>query len=105
MLERVCTEATLLVTDTRCFWTGNGKRQTAVCDWQDQIKKVFDLAGISSGMGNAVSHRFRDTFGCGITFNWRADRTVVRSIGASECSRYREALQPLGALAPRAARS
>src|SRR5205807_484618 len=55
-------EATPRVTDTRYFWSGNGKRQTAVCDWQGKLKHVFDLAGISKGMGNAVSHRFRDTF-------------------------------------------
>lgn len=55
-------EATPRVTETNYFWSGNGKRQTAVCDWQGKIKNVFDLAGISKGMGNAVSHRFRDTF-------------------------------------------
>jgi integrase/recombinase XerD len=55
-------EATPRVTETRYFWSGNGKRQTVVCDWQDKIKKVFDLAGISKGEGNAVSHRLRDTF-------------------------------------------
>jgi len=55
-------EATPRVTDTRYFWSGQGKRQTAVGDWQEKIKKVFDLAGISKGLGNAVSHRLRDTF-------------------------------------------
>jgi integrase/recombinase XerD len=55
-------EATPRVTDTRYFWSGQGKRQTAVGDWQAKIKKVFDLAGISKGLGNAVSHRLRDTF-------------------------------------------
>lgn len=48
--------------NTRYFWSGQGKRQTAVGDWQGKIKKVFDLAGISKGLGNAVSHRLRDTF-------------------------------------------
>jgi Phage integrase family len=32
------------------------------CDWQGKIKNIFDLAGISKGLGNAISHRFRDTF-------------------------------------------
>jgi len=50
------------VTDTRFFWSGQGKRETAVCDWQDKIKGVFDLAGIVKGLSNAVSHRLRDTF-------------------------------------------
>jgi integrase/recombinase XerD len=55
-------EATPRVTDTNYFWSGIGKRETAVCDWQGKMKNVFDLAGISKGVGNAVSHRFRDTF-------------------------------------------
>ena len=50
------------LTDTRYFWSGNGKLETAVCDWQGRIKEVFDLAGIKKGEGNAMSHRFRDTF-------------------------------------------
>lgn len=55
-------EATPRVTDTRYFWSGQGKRQTATGDWQAKIKKAFDLAEISKGLGNAVSHRLRDTF-------------------------------------------
>jgi integrase/recombinase XerD len=55
-------DATPRVRDTRYFWTGQGKRQTAIGDWQEKIKKVFDLAKISKGLGNAVSHRLRDTF-------------------------------------------
>lgn len=55
-------EATPRVTDTRYFWSGHGKRETAVCRWQMRLKKIFDLAGVSKGEGNAISHRFRDTF-------------------------------------------
>jgi integrase/recombinase XerD len=55
-------EATPRVTDTRYFWSGNSKRETAVCDCQMKLKKVFDLAEISKAGGNAISHRFRDTF-------------------------------------------
>lgn len=55
-------EATPRMTDTRYFWSGQGKRETAVCRWQMRLKKVFDLAGVSKGEGNAISHRFRDTF-------------------------------------------
>ncbi len=54
------------VTDKHFFWTGNGKRQTAVGDWQGRLKEVFDAAGISKGEGNAVSHRLRDTFAVGL---------------------------------------
>jgi site-specific recombinase XerD len=55
-------EATPRVTDTRYFWSGNSKRESVICHWQMRLKKVFDLAGISKGLGNAVSHRLRDTF-------------------------------------------
>jgi integrase/recombinase XerD len=55
-------EATPRVTETRFCWSGQGKRQTAVCDWQAKIKEVFDLAGIAKGLSNTVSHRLRDTF-------------------------------------------
>jgi integrase/recombinase XerD len=55
-------EATPRITDTRYFWSGQGKRETVVCHWQMRLKKVFDLAEVSKGEGNAISHRFRDTF-------------------------------------------
>lgn len=50
------------VTDTRFFWSGAGKLEHAVCDWQGKIKDAFDAAGIVKGLSNAVSHRLRDTF-------------------------------------------
>jgi integrase len=40
------------------FWTGNGKLQTAVADWQGRLKDLFDDAKIQKGH----AHRFRDTF-------------------------------------------
>jgi integrase/recombinase XerD len=55
-------EATPRITDTRYFWSGQGKRETVICHWQMRLKKIFDLAGVSKGEGNAISHRFRDTF-------------------------------------------
>jgi integrase/recombinase XerD len=55
-------EATPRITDTRYFWSGQGKRETVICHWQMRLKKVFDLAEVSKGEGNAISHRFRDTF-------------------------------------------
>jgi integrase/recombinase XerD len=55
-------EATPRMTDTRYFWSGQGKRETVICHWQMRLKKVFDLAEVSKGEGNAISHRFRDTF-------------------------------------------
>lgn len=55
-------EATPRVTDTRYFWSGQSKRESITGLWEKRLKKVFDLAGVSKGQGNAVSHRFRDTF-------------------------------------------
>jgi integrase/recombinase XerD len=55
-------EATPRMTDTQYFWSGQGKRETVICHWQMRLKKVFDLAEVSKGEGNAISHRFRDTF-------------------------------------------
>jgi integrase/recombinase XerD len=54
-------EATPRATDARYFWSGQGKRQTVIGDWQGKIKKFY-LAEISKGLSNAVSHRLRDTF-------------------------------------------
>jgi integrase len=68
-------EATPRVTDTRYFWSAQGQQQTAIGDWPAKIKKVFDLAGISKGLGNTVSHRLR------------------------QHARDRAALQPVGTLA------
>ena len=54
--------ATPRVTPKLYFWTGQGKLETAVKDWQGRLREIFDLAGVSKGEGNAVAHRFRDTF-------------------------------------------
>lgn len=40
------------------FWSGNGKLQTAVTDWQGRLKEVLDDANMQDGH----AHRFRDTF-------------------------------------------
>jgi integrase/recombinase XerD len=50
------------VTSKLYFWTGQGKLETAVKDWQKKLRVIFDLAEVSKGDGNAVAHRFRDTF-------------------------------------------
>jgi integrase/recombinase XerD len=55
-------DATPRVTPTRYFWSGEGKRDSVTCHWQMRLKKVFDSAEVSKGQGNAISHRFRDTF-------------------------------------------
>jgi integrase/recombinase XerD len=40
------------------FWTGNGKLQTAVTDWQGRLQQVFKEAKIVGGH----AHRFRHTY-------------------------------------------
>jgi site-specific recombinase XerD len=40
------------------FWSGNGKPQTAVTDWQGRLRDLFDDANLQGGH----AHRFRDTF-------------------------------------------
>lgn len=59
-------EETPRVTEKNYFWSGNGKRETAVCDYQERIKNLFAAAGIVKGLSNAVSHRLRDTFATGL---------------------------------------
>lgn len=54
-------EATPRMTETHYFWTGQAKRESVVGHWQN-LKKIFDMAEVSKGQGNAISHRFRDTF-------------------------------------------
>jgi integrase/recombinase XerD len=55
-------EATPRVTGERYFWSGQSKRESIAGLWEKRLKKAFERAGISKGQGNAVSHRFRDTF-------------------------------------------
>jgi integrase/recombinase XerD len=44
------------------FWsTGTGKEQSAVTNWQHDLRQLFKDAGITSA-GNMLSHRLRDTF-------------------------------------------
>lgn len=43
------------------FWSGNGLVSSTVTHWQDDLRKLFKAAGITS-KGNMLSHRLRDTF-------------------------------------------
>jgi integrase/recombinase XerD len=44
------------------FWDGKVQKHSAVNDYGDYLREVFDKAGIPRGNGMMLSHRFRDTF-------------------------------------------
>jgi integrase len=55
-------EAVPRVTTKNYFWSGESKRASIAGLWEKRLKDLFDFARVSKGQGNAVSHRFRDTF-------------------------------------------
>ena len=55
-------ETTPRITAKNYFWSGESKRESIAGLWEKRLKNLFDLAGVPKGQGNAVSHRFRDTF-------------------------------------------
>jgi integrase/recombinase XerD len=55
-------ETTPRITTKNFFWSGRCKRESIAGLWEKRLKKLFDLAVVSKGQGNAISHRFRDTF-------------------------------------------
>lgn len=47
------------------FWSGNGKKKTAVADWQRSYRRLFKLAELKNADGTlkrCYPHMFRDTF-------------------------------------------
>jgi len=71
----------------------------------EAAQRTFVQAGVSKPAGNAVSHRFQDTFAGGTALSQCTDRTRVGSAGPSNRPHHRETLQPPGTLAARAARA
>ena len=55
-------EATPRMTEKNYFWSGQCRRESVAGLWEKRLKKLFDSAGVSKGQGNAMSHRFHDTF-------------------------------------------
>jgi integrase/recombinase XerD len=58
--EFVVKELSLIqpMSEERWFWSGRGKLQTAVADWQGRLQKLSQYAKVP----NVHAHRFRDTF-------------------------------------------
>lgn len=44
------------------FYSGVGKPKSCITEWQDRLRKGYDMAGIPDGH----SHRLRDTFAVGL---------------------------------------
>ncbi len=44
------------------FWSGVSRVKTAITEWQERIKKVFEIAGVGTPGARFQSHRLRDTF-------------------------------------------
>ena len=55
-------EATPRTTEKNYFWSGECHRESVAGLWEKRLKTLFESAGVSKGEGNAISHRFRDTF-------------------------------------------
>lgn len=55
-------EATPRTNEKNYFWSGDCHRESVAGLWEKRLKTLFESAGVSKGEGNAISHRFRDTF-------------------------------------------
>jgi site-specific recombinase XerD len=62
---------------TYYFWSGFGKIKTCITQWQEDLKKVFVIAGIPDGH----SHRFRDSFAVSLLEKGVPLETVAALLG------------------------
>jgi integrase len=65
------------MSEGRWFWTGNGKIETAVKDWQGRLAQLFKDAGIEGGH----AHRFRDTFAVAMLEEGKTLQDVADRLG------------------------
>ncbi|MCC7009922.1 MAG: tyrosine-type recombinase/integrase [Acidobacteria bacterium] len=66
-------------TNGRYFSTGDAKPQTARANWSRYLDTLFELANV----GNAHSHRFRDTFAVSLLLNGSRWRMSPSSAGTA----------------------
>ena len=92
------------VTDTRYFWSGQGKRESVVCHWQMRLKKCSTWPKSQRARAMPISHRFRDTFAVELLLAGVPIERVSILAGPSKRARHREALQPVGTVSAGAAR-
>jgi integrase len=65
------------MSDLYYFWTGQGKLETAVKDWQKRLADIFHDAKIE----NAHCHRFRDSFAVSLLERGESLQTVADALG------------------------
>jgi integrase len=67
----------------------NGKEQSAVTNWQHDLRELFKDAGITSE-GNMLSHRLRDTFALDLLEKGVALEEVSKLLSGMSPSRPRK---------------
>jgi integrase/recombinase XerD len=61
------------------FWTGNGKRLSAVSSWERTLRTLFEAAGVKNG----IAHRFRHTLVYELLTNGSPMEDVAAILGHS----------------------
>ncbi len=64
--------------NSHLFWSGIGKLKSALTEWQDRLKKVGNIAGVT---GRGFAHRLRDTFSVSLLEKGVPLETVAALLG------------------------
>jgi len=83
------------------FWDGESKLETIIGSWRKRLKRLFELAEVSSGH----PHRFRDTFAVELLLAGVPIERVSILLGHESVRTTREKLRALGTLAAGTTRS